>query len=315
VTSGQTRVHSRWMRNFLGLSAKRRLAARVSVAVVCLATVAFAPAADARAKGRGSEQGKSATTGGASPPDAGTHGKDRRNDPPPVESPEERHQRQQRVLRGKDRDAIREVLAELHALETGDARALLVDFVKRSRNERLKGEALIALGWRGNRAALEFLRGKHGLSSARPPIVAAACRAVGKVGDPATKPLLLARVTSKHAVVAAAALGGLVALDRKSADLPGVIEIGVESSHPVVRAEAARALGLIKSSVWRSQLASLLGDPAPAVRIAACEALAVRKDEISVPLLMQVQTADPDAKVRSAAKKAMLTIDAALADD
>jgi len=271
-------------------------------------------------KKRRGEQGRPAVTGGAGGrADGGdkrdeNQEKDRRNEPPP-ETAQERSQRQQRTLRGKDRAKIRTVLAELHAAETGEARDLLIEFVKRTRHERLKGEALLALAWRGNRAALDFLRAKHGLESSHVALVAAACRAIGKVGDPATKPLLLARVTSKDGVVAAGALAGLVALDRKAVDLPALIAIGIENEHVVVRVEAARSLAVVKSANWRPPLLRLLDDPAPVVRVAACRALAERRDEASVPRLMKVQADDADAGVRSAAKAAMLAIDESLPED
>jgi len=290
-----------------------RCFAAVSVIGVLLAISAgtAAPDAWARDSRRGDEAGKGGATGANSrqPPS-----EDRRREAP-EETEDQRRQRQQRVLRGKDRAEIRTVLGELHIEESAEARDLLIEYAKRSRNETLKCEALRALGWRGNRRALDFLRGKHGLTSTRSHVVAAACRAVGSVGDPTTKPLLLARVTSKDAAVAAGALAGLVSLDKRAVDLPALVELAAAHDAVIVRVEAATALAKIKSDEWRPLLMRLVDDPEPLVRAEACRALGKRHDEASVGRLMKLQADDSDAAVRAAAKAALLAIDDSLSDD
>jgi len=289
----------------------------VVIALLAVSVDVTAPDACARQQ-RGAADGKK--KGGAT----GAGGRQSLSEDPRAEDPEEpeapeetdgaRRQRQQRALRGKDRAEVRGVLAELHIRETEEARELLIDYAKRTRNVDLKCEALVALGWRGNRRALDFLRGKHGLTSIRPKLVGAACRAVGAVGDPVTKPLLLARVTSKDGVIAAGALAGLVKLDKRAADLPALVELSLAHRASIVRLEAAAALAVLPSDDWRPLLVRLAEDPEPSVRAAACRALGKRHDEASVARLMKLQTDDPDAAVRTAAKAALLEIDDSLSD-
>src|SRR5262249_10557273 len=87
-------------------------------------------------------------------------------------------------------------------------------------------------------------------------------------------------------------------------ELAGVIQPRTSDSEPLVRAAAARALGLVRATDADTAFSRLLGDPDPRVRAAAAEGVAEAAWRGGTPALLGL-LADTDRETRIAAAKAL----------
>ncbi len=198
-------------------------------------------------------------------------------------------------LRGADRALLQQVLAERGVV----ARAAR-DLTARAAWRRGRAGTLLgATSGSHHTVALSLLLGDRSLA-----VRCAAARALGKAGDPAAVPPLMAALTADrplpHGVV------GMAVLDLGTGALPALRET-VRDGSPAAQAVAAEQLGvhgdLTGSGVLESALADLRRDLA--VRRAAATALGRIGSPRSADALSRVLTLAGPASLRCAAAEAL----------
>jgi len=166
-------------------------------------------------------------------------------------------------LRGEDRRVLERLLAAHGVLERARRRTRRPGPVGRARAAELLGAAAYA----DARPELERLLSDH-----EPSVRATAARALGKLGDPAAVPALLAALEGRRAVPAGVVTMGLLHIGPAAAP---ALETGLRTSESiVVRSICAELLGRLGSlSAADELMGALRADGACEVRGAAARAL------------------------------------------
>lgn len=168
---------------------------------------------------------------------------------PPAETKEQiaRAKELEKKLDGKNKLDAGKAIEALGEMHTKTASKALMDFVHRTSNSEYGAAAVRALGWEGNRDAVDFLCGPDGARSGRLMVAEAACEALARVGDRAAIPTLLELIKNGKSVIAAAAIGAVVHLDPKADGLANLLVAKVGDSDDRVRMSVAEALGALES--------------------------------------------------------------------
>jgi hypothetical protein len=166
-------------------------------------------------------------------------------------------------LRGEDRRALERLLAAHGVLECARERTRRPGAVGRARAAELLGAA-------AHEPALPELTML--LDDRDPDVRSAAARALGKLGDPAAVPALLAALEGRRTVPAGVVTMGLLHIGPTAA---ASLVDGLDSRYsPAARAIAAELLGRLGGFQAADELiGALRADPDPGVRAAAARAL------------------------------------------
>jgi len=166
-------------------------------------------------------------------------------------------------LRGEDRRVLERLLAAHGVLERARRRTRRPGPVGRARAAELLGAAAYA----DARPELERLLKDH-----EPSVRATAARALGKLGDPAAVPALLAAIEGRRAVPSGVVTMGLLHIGPAAAP---ALEAGLRTSQSaIVRSICAELLGRLGSLSSADELiGALRADQASEVRGAAARAL------------------------------------------
>ena len=206
-----------------------------------------------------------------------------------------------------DRAIVIELLLSSVAKVRGEARAtatrvleeagLTTYYLRRLRKRAVRERALAAemLG------EMRAISAKHALLAAlrdRSPVVrVVAARALGKLGQPAAVPKLLAEYASGRLP------SGIVStslLHLGPAAGPA-LQTRLHDGDPRVRALAARLIGLLDWTPAAGDLVALLGDDDAATRVEAAASLGrLGTENATEPLLARLSDASPDARVAAA---------------
>jgi HEAT repeat protein len=245
-----------------------------------------------------------------------------------------------RVARaGEDASAVRAALMQLGYEQRSGVYELLVEKLD-DPNPSVQHAAVVALGRHGRAEAIDELVKPKIFRSPHHQIRWAAVAAVARLGDYRVIDHLLKAAEDPEWIVRTEAVTGMMAkvediVSRKDIRLArilvfmfsldneeivelamqGFLEIGPESLHwlhdalqissDTIRANAALALGRMKSHTSTPYLLELLQDENAAVRAAACRALGQIGDKVSIePLVLMVQ--DNVEKVQESASEAIV---------
>jgi HEAT repeat protein len=245
------------------------------------------------------------------PPPEGEPGgeKDKQPKTPPAETKEQiaRAKELEKKLDGKNKLDAGKAIEALGAMHTKTASKALMDFAHRTSNSEYGAAAVRALGWEGNKDAVDFLCGPDGARSGRLLVAEAACEALARVGDRAAIPTLLELIKSGKSVIAAAAIGAVVHLDPKADGLANLLVAKVGDSDDRVRMSVADALGALESPKALDGLLQMAAkDSNSLVRERACRSLARTKDPAKArPVLEEIAAKDKSQEVRGAAEDAL----------
>jgi len=245
----------------------------------------------------------------------------------------------QKIREGDNAGVIREAIIELSYEKD---KAVYPVFVEQlgSTNTSIQHAAVIALGRYGNPNAIQELIKPKILKSSTMIVRWAAVVALGRLGDYRVMDHLLKAVDDPEWIVhnqavtelkekireiikekkssSASVLGRMLALqDQEIVELviEGFSELGeksigllikaLESTSPLIRMNAARALGVMQNPQAVDSLLHLLGDPEWSVRWRTVEALGKIQDKKAIEPLVQVLR-DPVEKVHREAMKSLV---------
>ncbi len=239
----------------------------------------------------------------------------------------------------EDASAVRTAIMQLGYMKGDDVYALLVEKLD-DPNPTVQHAAVVALGRFGRTEAIDELLKPKVFRSKHHQIRWAAVAAVARLGDYRVIDILLKAAEDPEWIVRTEAVTGLMgkvkdvvaskdvrlarilihmfSLDNEEIvelAMEGFQEIGPESlrwlhdaldiSSETIRANAALALGKMKSHTSTPYLLELLKDESAVVRVSACRALGQIGDKISIePLVLMVQ--DNVEKVQEQAVEAIV---------
>jgi len=190
-------------------------------------------------------------------------------------------------------------LARWHATEAVEPIRKIVDG---DDHPWVRGRALVALARLLGRKALGEAR-THATSST-PQLRAAAIEALGIIGVPEARPLILAAMKDPEPDVRGQAVVALARLDRQGAWEH--VRPMLDDENPTIVRHAARALLYVGTAEARERLIALLDHSDAGVRREAAIALGKLLPEEAIPRLLARLATDGDEKVRSACLEALV---------
>jgi HEAT repeat protein len=212
-------------------------------------------------------------------------------------------------LKSKNKLTVVANLRRLGELHVPTSASILMDFVKRSKNAEHATYATEALGWSGNKEAVDFLCGKYGLRSRKLLVAEAACRSLGSVGDRRAIPPLLEAIKGKKVVITRAAIKAVVRLDRDANGLAALmVKLSKHKSPQVRRAVAEASGGLTDPSMIEMLIRLASRDGNSLVRLMACNSLGRLAPPSARKALEIVARNDKSLDVRTAAQGALARI-------
>lgn len=273
----------------------RAIPFRVIAAFALAAALGFLPP-PAAAQDSGGKKGGSAKDPPKAPPDDG-----------PTESQDQidRAKELEKKLDSKNKIEASKAIEALGSLATRTAGKVLMDFIHRTPNSEYGASAIHALGWAGNRGALDFLCGTDGARSGRLLIAQAACEALAKVGEKSSIPTLLEVMKTGKTVVISAAIEAVVQLDPEAEGLAGLLFGMTGNSDDTVRRSVAKALGSLSSPKAVDALITMAKDANSIVRLNACVSLGKLAPAKARKVLEQLAAKDTNIEVRQAADEAL----------
>jgi hypothetical protein len=169
----------------------------------------------------------------------------------------------------------------------------------RSRSVIRRAAAAETLGWMGVPRTLPTLA--RLLEDPETEVVQVATRALGRMGDPAAVPFLLAAIETSPGLTPGQVSA---ALRHLGGDVASRLSDAIEHANADIRLVAVEVLSIVGTATVADRLALALDDPEPAVRVGAAHALGRIGGQRAVePLLRCLRTFD--AQLRAAAAVAL----------
>ncbi len=251
----------------------------------------------------------------ADAPAQAAEGKD--GDERPVETAEQiaRAQELLKLLDASNKLDVKSALEDLGRLRTQSARDILIKYIKKSKNAEWSTYAIDALGWPGNKEAVDFLCGKQGVRAKNVLIAAESCRSLVSIGDKRAIPTLIEATKNKKVVVIRAAIKAVVQLDRTAPGLADLMLKLAKRKESQIREAVAEAMAtLADDRVIEPLIKMATRDGNSIVRLRACRSLGALRAASARSALEKVAKKDKSADVRRAAREALGSIPAAPAD-
>ena len=248
-------------------------------------------------------------------PARAAEGKD--GDKRPAETAEQiaRAQELLKMLDASNKMDVKSALEDLGRLRTQSARDILVKYIKKSKNAEWSTYAINALGWAGNKEAVDFLCGKKGVRAKNVLIAAESCRALVSIGDKRAIPTLIEATKNKKVVVTRAAIKAVVQLDRSAPGLADLMLKLAKRKESQIREAVAEAMAtLADDRVIEPLIKMATRDGNSIVRLRACRSLGALRAPSARSALEKVAKKDKSADVRRAAREALGKIPVAPAD-
>jgi HEAT repeat protein len=211
----------------------------------------------------------------------------------------------EKKLDAKNKIEASRAIEDLGSMATHTAGKVLMDFIHRTPNSEYGAAAIRALGWGGNREALDFLCGPDGAHSGRLLIAEAACKALAKVGEKSSVPTLLEVMKTGKTVVVCAAIESVVQLDPAAEGLASLLFGMTGNSDDTIRRSVATALGALSSPKAVDALITMAKDANSIVRLNACVSLGKLAPAKARKVLEQLAAKDTNIEVRQAADEAL----------
>ncbi len=211
----------------------------------------------------------------------------------------------EKKLDAKNKIEASRAIEDLGSMATHTAGKVLMDFIHRTPNSEYGSAAVKALGWGGNREALDFLCGPDGARSGRLLIAEAACKALAKVGEKSSVPTLLEVMKTGKTVVVCAAIESVVQLDPGAKGLADLLFGMTGNSDDTLRRSVATALGALSDPKAVDALITMAKDANSIVRLNACVSLGKLAPAKARKVLEQVAAKDTNIEVRQAAEEAL----------
>ena len=208
---------------------------------------------------------------------------------------------------------VAEALDALRGANPAAAKARALAFLESPGEERRYGAAL-ALGRWKDPSTIEALSARV-KSDPAVSVRRKCCDALGLIADPAGAPALVGFLAAETAATPDRALEAMTArgnlhgalADAAAKDLAALVE---GKGPAAVRFNAALALGQARGSpLARPALEALLGDPSPALRTAAADALGALGDRAAREPLVAAHGKEEDGDAAAAMRDAVLRLD------
>jgi HEAT repeat protein len=223
-----------------------------------------------------------------------------------------RVKRLEKMLGSRNKLEMVNALKLLGQMQTRSATDVLMKYVKKSKNAEHATYAVNALGWSGNKRAVDFLCGTCGLKSKKLLVAEAACGALRTIGDRRAVPALIEAIRKSKVVVVRAAITAVVELDPKAKGLAKLMVKQAKHKSPFVRMSVASAMGsLTDKSVVEPLIKLASRDGNSLVRQNACRSLGQLAPPEALEALEKIVKTDKSSDVRSAAIQALENVRAA----
>jgi HEAT repeat protein len=217
----------------------------------------------------------------------------------------ERAERLGKMLESRNKLEVTRGLELLGELKTPTAGDLLMDFIRASKNVEHSTYAIRALGWKGNKRAVDFLCGRDGLRAKNILLGEASARALREIADRRAIPSLIEAIKGKKYVVVAAAIEAVVHLDPDAEGLADLMIKKARDRDDMIRMSVATAMGTLEDPKILKPLMKLAErDGNALVRENACRSLGRIADPKAMPVLEKILRKDMNQNVRGAAREA-----------
>jgi HEAT repeat protein len=210
------------------------------------------------------------------------------------------------LLDASNKLEVKSAIEELGKLRTQSARDILVKYIKKSKNVVWGTYAIRALGWSGNKEAVDFLCGKEGVRAKNVLLAEASCQALVAIGDKRAIPTLIEATKSKKVVVTRAAIKAVVRLDRGAEGLADLMIKMAKRKESQVREAVADAMSSLSDErVIEPLIKMATRDGNSLVRLQACRSLGSLRASEARAAMEVVAKKDKSMEVRAAARTAL----------
>jgi len=241
---------------------------------------------------------------------------DREKEPKETEAQIARAKRLEKKLAARNKLTMVNALELLGGLHTPTSTDILMTYIKKSKNAEHATYAVRALGWNGNKRAVDFLCGSFGLKSKKLLVAEASCGALRAIGDRRAVPPLIEAIRRGKVVVVRAAITAIVELDPEAKGLAKLIVKKARDKSPFVRMSVATAMGtLTDESVVAPLIRMASRDGNSLVRQYACTSLGRLAPPEALGVLKEIVKKDKSKDVRAAALRALNQVEASAEKD